>query len=55
MVVSVIFSMSILKSPIINDGLFVLDSLCSTVSIYSFKTSRLAYMVDGMSHQLMFS
>ena len=33
-VVSVIFNMSILKSPIINDRFFVLDSLCSIVCIY---------------------
>ena len=43
MVVSVIFNMSILKSPITNDGFFVLDSLCSIVCIYSLKKSRLEY------------
>ena len=42
-VASVIFNMSILKSPIINDGFFVLDSLCSIVCIYSLKRSRLEY------------
>ena len=40
-VVSVIFNMSILKSTIINDGFFVLDSLCSTVCIYSLNRSIL--------------
>ena len=35
--------MSILKSPVINDGFLVLDSLCSIVCIYSLKTSRLEY------------
>ena len=43
MVVSVIFSMSILKSPIIDDGFFVLDSLCGIVCIYSVNRSRLEY------------
>ena len=41
--VSVIFNMSILKSPFIKDGVFVLDSLCCTVCIYSLKASRLEY------------
>ena len=44
MVLSVIFSMSILKSPVINVGFFVLDSLCSIVCIFSLKTSRLEYL-----------
>ena len=35
-VVSVIVNMSILKSPIINVGFFVLDSLCSIVCIYTY-------------------
>ena len=42
-VVSVIFNMSILKSPIINDGILVLDSLCSIICIYSLKRSILEY------------
>ena len=42
-VVSVVFNMSILKSPIINDGFFVLDSLCSIVCIYSLNRSILEY------------
>ena len=42
-VVSVIVNMSILKSPIINDGFFVLDSLRSIVCIYSLKRSILEY------------
>ena len=42
-VVSVIFYMSMLKSPIMNDGFFVLDSLCSIVCIYSLNRSILEY------------
>ena len=42
-VVSVIVNMSILKSPIINVGFFVLDSLCSIVCIYSLNRSILEY------------
>ena len=42
-VVSVIFKMSILKSPIINDGFFVLDSLCSIACIYSLNRSIFKY------------
>ena len=42
-VVSVIVNMSILKSPIINVGFFVLDSLCSIACIYSLNRSILEY------------
>ena len=42
-VVSVIVKMSILKSPIINVGFLVLDSLCSIVCIYSLNRSILEY------------
>ena len=42
-VISVIFNMSILKSPIINDGFFVLDSLYSIVCIYLLKRSKFEY------------
>ena len=42
-VVSVIVNMSILKSPIINVGFFVLYSLCSIVCIYSLNRSILEY------------
>ena len=42
--------MLILKSPIINDGFFVLDSLCSIFCIYSLKNPDLSIQVDGMSH-----
>ena len=40
-VVSVIVNMSILKSPIINVGFFVLDSLCSIACIYSLNKELL--------------
>ena len=43
MVVSVIVNMSILKSPIINVGFFVLDILCSIACIYSLNRSILEY------------
>ena len=56
MVVSVIVNMSILKSPIVNDGFFMFDSICSTVCIYIHQKGQdWSIQVDGISQQLTFS